>query len=76
MSKHIQTRVWLPALVLILGGVLAGCSDEEGPAEQTGAAIDDAVEQAGEQLDQAGQAAGDAVEQAGDEIEQATDNAN
>lgn len=76
MSNHIQARFWLPALVLILGSVLASCSDEEGPAEQAGATIDEAVEQADEQLEQAGQAAGDAVEQAGDEIEQATDNAN
>ena len=76
MFKQIRIRIWLPVLFLSLGGILAGCSDEQGPAEQTGAAIDDAVEQAGEQLDQAGQAAGDAIEQAGDEIEQATDNAN
>lgn len=76
MSNRIQVRLWLPALVLILGAALAGCSDEEGPAEQTGAAIDDAAEQTGEQLEEAGQAAGDAAEQAGDEVEQATDDAN
>lgn len=76
MLHHIQARFWLPALVLILGTALAGCSDEEGPAEQTGAAMDDVVEQTGDQLEEAGQAAGDAVEQAGDEIEQATDDAN
>ncbi len=76
MFKRIQARIWLVGLMLVLGSVLAGCSDDEGPAEQTGAAIDDAVEQADEQLEEAGQSAGDAVEEAGDEIEQATDNAN
>lgn len=76
MFNRIQAHHWLLALALILGGALAGCSDEEGPAEQTGAAVDDAVEQADDQLEEAGQATGDAVEQAGDEIEQATDNAN
>lgn len=76
MFHRIQSRFWPLALVLILGAALAGCSDEEGPAEQAGAAVDDAVEQAGEQLEQTGQAVGDAVEQAGDETEQATDDAN
>lgn len=76
MFHRIQSRLWPLALVLILGAGLAACSDEEGTAEQAGAAVDDAVEQAGEQLEQTGQAVGDAVEQAGDEIEQATDDAN
>ncbi|WP_119677449.1 hypothetical protein [Indioceanicola profundi] len=42
--------------------VLAAC-EEQGPAEQTGEAVDNAVEDAGEQLEDAGEEVEDRAEQ-------------
>lgn len=50
------------ALILAGSGALAGCQ-EQGPAEEAGANIDDAVDEAG-----------DSIEQAGDDVEDAVDN--
>jgi hypothetical protein len=43
----------LLATVLAFG--LIGCEQQKGPAEEAGAAIDDAIGQAGEKLEQAGE---------------------
>lgn len=67
MSKETLSAKSLRSLFLVFcllfagGGLLAGC-DNQGPAEETGEAIDDAVDDAG-----------DAMEDAGDEIEDAAD---
>jgi len=62
------------ALLFALGGgaVLSGC-EEQGPAEEAGEEIDEAVEDAGEQIDDAAEEAGDAVEDAAEEVEEETD---
>jgi len=62
------------ALLFALGGgaVLTGC-EQQGPAEEAGEEIDEAVEDAGEEIDEAAEEAGDAVEDAADEVEEETD---
>ena len=40
---------------------LSGCDRNEGPAEQAGKKVDDALGQTGKQMDKAGEAAKDAV---------------
>lgn len=53
------------ALLLALSvGVLAGCEDQ-GPAEEAGENVDEAVEEAGEQMEEA-------ADEAEDEIDDAT----
>ena len=52
--------------------LLTAC-EKEGPAEQAGENIDQAVEQIQEKADAAGDKAMGTVEQAGDKIEEATD---
>lgn len=52
----------LPVIILMLiGTVLTGCEANEGPAEQAGEEIDNAVESTGE-----------AIEEAGDKLEEKT----
>lgn len=62
------------ALLFAFGGgaMLTGC-EEQGPAEEAGEEIDEAVEDAGDEIDEAAEEAGDAVEDAADEIEDETD---
>ncbi|WP_018865435.1 MULTISPECIES: hypothetical protein [Thioalkalivibrio] len=62
LDKSRLTILFL-ALMLALGGAsLAGC-DNQGPAEETGEEIDDAMDDAG-----------DAMDDAGDEMEDTFDN--
>ena len=58
----------------ILVFTLAGC-EKEGPAEQAGEQIDEAVETMQDKADDAGDKAMDELEEAGDKIEEATDSA-
>jgi vacuolar-type H+-ATPase subunit H len=51
--------------------VLPGCQKQEGPAEQAGKKVDQAVEQAGAKVDQAAKKAGEQIEKAGDSIQDA-----
>ena len=52
----------LPVVILMLiGAAMTGCEANEGPAEQAGEEIDNAVENAGE-----------AIEEAGDQLEEKT----
>lgn len=52
----------LPVVILMLiGTVMTGCEANEGPAEQAGEEIDNAVENTGE-----------AIEEAGDKLEEKT----
>lgn len=41
--------------------VLSGCGEQEGPAEEAGKKIDNAAEQAGQQMEKAGDAIQDAA---------------
>ncbi len=62
--KSIESTIRPIAMIfgtLLLGMVLAAC-EEEGPAEQLGSKIDEAVEEAG-----------DKVKEAADELEKKTD---
>ena len=54
--------------VLIFGGMLS--CEREGPAERTGEAIDEAIEDAGEALEDAGEAIEDKQEEVVDAIEE------
>ena len=50
--------------VLILGvlsAALSGCQKKEGPAEQAGKVVDQAVEKAGQQVEKAGESIQDAA---------------
>ena len=58
----------------ILLFTLAGC-EKEGPAEQAGEQIDEAVDTMQDKADDAGDMAMDKMEKAGDKIEEATDSA-
>jgi len=66
-------RNTLIALMMALGLTLAGCAEDEGPAEQVGEQIDESVEQAGDQIEETTDEMGEQAEEAGDEIEETTD---
>jgi len=70
-------KICQPTALLAVGILLftmAGC-EKEGPAEQAGEQIDDAVDTMQDKADDAGDMAMDKMEQAGDSIEEATDSA-
>ena len=73
-------RMLLLALVLgLTGAVLYACPQNDagdGPAEQAGEKVDDAVDNAGDAIQDAGDKAGDAIEDAGDKAEDAVDSMN
>jgi hypothetical protein len=52
--------------------LVAGC-ESEGPAEQAGERVDEAVESASEALEEAGEQMEDKLEEAGDKVEEKTD---
>lgn len=56
-----MTRTWVLSGVLLLA--LVGCERDEGPAEEAGEEIDQAIESAGEKM-----------EEAGDKLRERTDN--
>ncbi len=72
MIKTTTVQAWLLGLLLATGVLLVGCS-EPGPAEQAGAAVDEAMEDASESLEEAGEATREAVERAEEQIEQAVE---
>ena len=58
---------WRKLFAIVAVGLFAitlGACDEQGPAEQAGEAVDNAVESAGEAVEEAGEAAGEAAEEA------------
>lgn len=59
--------------IFALAMALAGCSEEQGPAEETGEQIDEAAEDLQDEAGEAAEEAGDAVEETGDSVEDATD---
>ncbi|UYG08099.1 hypothetical protein [Halomonas sp. M4R1S46] len=63
------------ALSLLIGMMslgLAACEDE-GPAEQAGENVDEAMDETGENVDEAMDEAGESVEEMGENVEEAAD---
>lgn len=71
--KHHTRITYLTGGILAALLLLAGCNGEEGPAEQAGEEIDEAVDDAEDTVEEAAESAGDAMEEAGDDVEEATD---
>ncbi|HER35798.1 MAG: hypothetical protein JXJ30_04480 [Halothiobacillaceae bacterium] len=67
------TRNALIALMMALGLTLAGCSDNDGPAEKAGEQIDQTMEEAGDEVEKATDEMGGEAEEAGDKMEEETD---
>lgn len=61
------------APLLALSLTLAGCSDDEGPAEKVGKQIDQGMEETGDQIEEATDEMGDKAEEVGDKVEESTD---
>ena len=59
-SRNILTMLALSAAI----AGLAACQKEEGPAERAGKAMDNAVKNAGEQIEKAGEKIQDAADEA------------
>jgi len=53
-----------------VGGALAACDVNKGPAEKAGEHIDNAVDNAGDKIENSADDAGDAIEEAGDKIKE------
>ncbi len=68
-----NARNALIALMMGLGLTVAGCADEEGPAEKAGEQIDQTMEEAGDEVEEATDEMGGKAEEAGDEVEEKTD---
>ncbi len=49
--------------------MLAGCTERDGPAENFGEQIDDAVEDAGDRLEEAGDEVQEAADEVGDALQ-------
>jgi hypothetical protein len=56
--KTVGAAIAMSALL----AALAGCQQQEGPAEQAGKEVDKAIEKAGEQVEKAGDAIQDAAQ--------------
>ncbi|RRQ20849.1 hypothetical protein [Thiohalobacter thiocyanaticus] len=69
-----KSRNILSALLIALGLTLAGCAEDQGPAEEAGENIDESMERAGDEIEGATDEMGDTLEEAGDNMEQSTDN--
>lgn len=63
----------LIALMMALGLTLAGCSDNDGPAEEAGEQIDQTMEEAGDEIEEATDEMGGEMEEMGDSAEESTD---
>ncbi|MFO7583049.1 hypothetical protein [Guyparkeria sp.] len=68
-----NARNALIALMMALGLTVAGCADEQGPAEEAGEQIDQSMEEAGDTMEEATDEIGGQAEEAGDEVEEETD---
>ena len=63
MNRMMTRMIPVLAAGLLLAG-LAGCQKEEGPAERAGKALDNAVQEAGKQIEKAGEKIQDAAKEA------------
>ncbi|WP_410473517.1 hypothetical protein [Guyparkeria sp. TX1] len=68
-----NARNALIALMMALGLTVAGCAEEQGPAEEAGEQIDQTMEEAGDEIEEATDEMGGDAEEAGDEVEEETD---
>ena len=68
MKRHMILRV---LLVVVLVAAAVAC-EKEGPAEQAGKKIDEAVEEAGDKLGEAGEAVQEKAEEMKEKAEKAT----
>ncbi|WP_322522287.1 hypothetical protein SR882_05260 [Guyparkeria halophila] len=68
-----NARNALIALMMALGLTVAGCSEEQGPAEKAGEQIDQTMEEAGDEVEEATDEMGGKAEEAGDKMEEETD---
>lgn len=68
-----NARNALIALMMALGLTVAGCSEEQGPAEKAGEQIDQTMEEAGDEVEEVTDEMGDKAEEAGDKMEEETD---
>lgn len=66
------TRFSMAAAAAVLAATLMGC-EQEGPAEKTGEAVDEAVQDAGDSAENAADTAGDKMEEAGEELKKAAE---
>ncbi|WP_456269397.1 YgdI/YgdR family lipoprotein [Kushneria sp. AK178] len=55
-------------LAAMMTFAVAGCDSDDGPAEETGAQVDNAVDDAGDAASDAADSTGEAMEDAGDSI--------
>lgn len=67
-------RVIFVLFLIVMMAVVAGCGDDEGPAEKFGKQIDQAVDQAKDKMDEMGDQAKDAYEDMKDKAKEAMDN--
>jgi hypothetical protein len=68
----LNARKLIFVLVMIFGSAVALTGCDQGPAEQAGENVDNAVENAADNAENAVENAGDAVENAGDAVKDAT----
>lgn len=61
---RIKLKMAVPLFAALLLAGLAGCKKEEGPAERAGKALDNAVQEAGKQIEKAGEKIQDAAKEA------------
>jgi hypothetical protein len=59
-------------LIVLLGFALIAC-EQEGPAEEAGEKVDEAVEEASEKVEEAGEAVEEKAEETKESVKEATD---
>ncbi|GJL73618.1 MAG: hypothetical protein NMNS01_28170 [Nitrosomonas sp.] len=59
--------------LVLLSFIIAGCEEQQGPAERAGESIDQSMQDAGDAMDAASEDIKDNIEDMGDEVEDATD---
>lgn len=67
MKSEMLKRLGLALLMAMVAGGLVACGEDEGPAEEVGQNVDEAMEEAEASVDEAMEEAGESVE----EMEQA-----
>ncbi len=65
LGKFISAGLVMSALL----AALPGCQKQEGPAEQAGKEVDQAVEKTGDEIDNAAEKTGEQIEKAGERIQ-------
>ncbi|MFO7808129.1 hypothetical protein [Guyparkeria sp.] len=68
-----NARNALIALMMAMGLAVAGCAEEQGPAEEAGEQVDQTMEQTGDEIEEATDEMGGQAEEAGDKMEEETD---